>query len=293
MEWKAAPSLSALRAFEAAARNRSLSRAAAELNVTHAAIAQHIRTVEQHLGTSLMHRAGRGMELTEDGARLLLPLTEAFETIITACKEVDSARQSGPLKITVTPSFAEYWLMPRLGWFWTSWPDVPVSITPSHALADLRRDGFDLAIRFGTGDWPGLETDFLMPVDYVIVGAPALVGDRRFDTPSDYTAMPWLIETAHEEVLYWAQSNGFDLADLNPRALPSMELVITAARAANGLAMVPSALVREDLDRGSLVALMSVPQEGLGYFLITLPGPQRPALRTFIKWIKDSVAERS
>ena len=140
------PSLSALRAFEAAARHQSLSAAARELNVTHAAIAQHVRQLEAELSEPLLYRAGRGVAPTEAGQQLARQLGEGFALI---AEGVDTLRQqtaARPLAVSLTPSFAINWLMPRMGGFWQAHPDVMVSLTPNTALVDLRREGFDMAI---------------------------------------------------------------------------------------------------------------------------------------------------
>ena len=195
MDWRDIPSLAALRAFEAAARTGSLTKAASELNVTHAAIAQHVRTVEDTVGAPLLTRAGRGMALTDKGAQLAAPLSDSIAQIIAAVRQVSNEAQNAPLAVTVTPSFAENWLMPRLGAFWAMHPEITLSVTPSNAIVDLRRDGYDMAIRYGMGKWPGLDASFLVSGDFIVVAAPSLLGDRKACTVADLQDFPWLFET--------------------------------------------------------------------------------------------------
>ena len=174
MNWRDVPSLAALRAFNAAARAGSFSQAARELNVTHAAIAQHVRAVEAELGMSLLVRQGRGVVLTEAGARLADSLADGFGQIIAGVKAVRADVDSRPLSITATHNFVESLLMPRISQFWAKHPEIALSIVPSNKLVDLRRDGFDLGIRYGDGQWPGLETTHLLAADYTVVAAPGV-----------------------------------------------------------------------------------------------------------------------
>ena len=129
MNWRNIPSLAALRAFEVAARTGSYSAAAQELNVTHAAVAQHVRTVEAHLDKALMIRNGRGMAPTEIGAALAATLSAGFGQIIEGVKQATDDIEARPLAVSVTPSFAENWLMPRLTRFWAAHPGFSLSVT--------------------------------------------------------------------------------------------------------------------------------------------------------------------
>ncbi len=154
----ALPSLAALRAFEAAARTLSFSEAGREMNVSHAAVAQNVRRLEAELGRPLMARSGRGLALTADGAALARGLSEGFGTIratLAAFAADDAAR---PLRITMTPNFAVGFLIPRLGGFHRAHPEVELDLDPSARVVDLAAGGVDLAIRYGNGGWPGLET---------------------------------------------------------------------------------------------------------------------------------------
>ena len=149
MDWRDIPSLAALRGFEAAVREGSFSAAARELNVTHAAIAQHVRSLETHVGQPLLTRAGRRMVPTEAGARLATDLNDGFGQIIAGVRRLSEDADKRPIQITCTPNFAENWLMPRLIEFWGKHPDITLSVTPDNNIVDLRRDGYDVAIRYG------------------------------------------------------------------------------------------------------------------------------------------------
>ena len=124
IDWRLFPSLTALRAFEAAARLQSFSLAARELNVTHAAVAQQVRGLEDHLGRELLFRAGRGLALSPEGIRLAAALAEGFGAIAKGLAEVQAATP-GALRVTLTAAFAANWLMPRLGRFWKALRGIP------------------------------------------------------------------------------------------------------------------------------------------------------------------------
>ena len=283
------PSLTALRAFEAAARLKSFSMAARELNVTHAAIAQQVRGLEDYLGKELLFREGRGLALSAEGTRLAAALVDGFRIISAAVDDLRISVPGSPLRVTLTPAFAANWLMPRLKSFWSSHPDVPLLLHPEKRLIDLRRDSIDIGIRFGNGSWPGLEADFLTAARYVIVAAPALLKGRKNLTPAELSAMPWVIEQDWPEALTWLRSFGLRPDAMTINYIPTEELALSAARQGYGLHVEAAALVENDLKSGRLEMVGSINDDSLAYYIVTRPGPQRPELRTFIKWLKAAV----
>ncbi len=289
INWSGFPSLTALRAFEAAARLQSFSLAARDLNVTHAAVAQQVRGLEVHLGRELIFRQGRGLALTAEGARLAQGLAEGFRTLGAAVDEVTKTAPGAPVRVTLTPAFAAQWLMPRLKSFWSAHPEVPISLHPEKRVVDLRREGIELGIRFGTGKWPGLEAEFLTAAHYVVVGAPSLLGDRQNLTTAEMSAMPWVIEQDWPEALSWLRSFGLRPDAMNISYIPTEELALSAARQGYGLHVEAAALLEQDVDRGALRVVGRVMDDSLAYYLVTRPGPKRPELKTFIKWIKAAV----
>ena len=152
MDWTAFPPLSSLRAFEAAARNLNYSAAGRELNVSHAAIAQQVRSLESHLGLRLAQRAGRGIELSPQGALLAEHLTHGFGEMAGALRALTAAESDRPLHVTMTPSFAANWFMPRMQSFRAAHPDIDLTVNPTVDLVDLRKTQCDVAIRFGKSD---------------------------------------------------------------------------------------------------------------------------------------------
>jgi LysR family glycine cleavage system transcriptional activator len=281
MNWRDVPSLAALRAFDAAARAGSFSQAARELNVTHAAIAQHVRAIESDLGTSLLVRQGRGMVLTETGARLAESLADGFGQIIAGVKSVRADVDTRPLSITTTHNFAESWLMPRIGRFWAAHPEIALSIVPSNKLVDLRKDGFDVGIRYGDGNWLGLETTHLLAADYTVVAAPGVVAPGKI-AQSNAT---WFFEDDHQESQRWVREAGLIGPSQKSVTVSTLGMALSAVRAGSGITIAASALVSDDIKNGRLVALTQTQPEGLGYYITHTPGILSDRVKTFKKWL--------
>lgn len=291
MDWRVVPPLASLRAFEAAARCGGLTAAARELNVTHAAVAQQVRSLEARLGTALLEREGRAMRPTAEGASLAARLTEAFGLIEGAVRETLDATADRPLRISLTISFAEGWLMPRLGRFWAEHPDVPLEIVPSAGLVDLRRDGFDAAIRYGDGRWPPWRSERLMPWSYVVVAAPALARAGRVERLADLAGRHWLIDPWGDEQRGWAERHGLELCCERVTELPAHTLVLAAAREGLGLAIQPEEMVRRDMEGGALVTLYGPERTGPGsYHLLTRPDQVSARRDAFAAWIRRMAA---
>jgi LysR family glycine cleavage system transcriptional activator len=289
VDWRTLPSLTQLRAFEAAARLQGFSQAARELNVTHAAVAQQVRALEARLGRELIYREGRGLKLTASGDKLAQALADGFGTIGRAVEELTADAGKGPLHLTMTPAFATQWLMPRLGDFWTKQPDIPLLLHPEQRVVDLRRDGIDLGIRFGSGKWPGVETEFLASAQYAIVAAPELLEGRTELSNREMSAMPWVIEQDWPEALAWLKERGLKPDAMQITLMPNEELALAAARQGLGLHVEAVALVEQDVEEGNLVILSQISGEALAYYMVTRPGPKRPELKTFMRWLKSVV----
>ncbi|WP_158598903.1 LysR substrate-binding domain-containing protein [Rhodophyticola porphyridii] len=292
MDWRDIPSLSALRAFEAAARLENYSAAARTLNVTHAAIAQHVRALETHFGQSLIEREGRRMVPTPAGRRLATDLANGFAEIAAGVRTLTEARREGPISLTTTRSFAENWLMPRLSEFWSARPDIPITISSDDRVHDLRREGHHLAIRYGRGVWPGVETRFLSRANTVVVAHPALAARL----PETYAAaapeavrmladLPWVVDTSFGELFSWLTVQGLDRADISATELSSSALALAACRAGAGVNMQPYAVVQKDLDEGRLVLLLEQCDTELGYYLVQQPGPLPTRVKVFVDWL--------
>ncbi len=287
IDWHALPPLTALRAFEATARLGGFSAASRVLNVTPAAVAQQVRGLEDHLGLPLVQRDGRNMVLTADGEQLAGALAEGFGTIQTGIR---SLRQTGerPVRISLSPGFAAQWLMPRLRFFWAAHPDIPLAMLPDHRVVDLRREGIDLAIRYGQGHWPDVDAEHLTSARYVITAAPSIFPNGIIPSVPEITGLPWILATDWPQQRNWLHSLGIDPSVIKETDFPTEELALVAARQGLGLLVESYALVEDDLNSGRLV-LIHDPQEDLpAYFIVTVPGPQRRAVREFLKWLRTA-----
>src|ERR1700681_4410368 len=145
------PPMQALRAFEAAARTRSLTRAAESLHLTHGAISHQIKSLEADFGVRLVERAGRGIRLTDEGERFAARVRTAFAELMTAVQEITARANPRVLRVSVVPSFAARWLLPRIGRFLAAHPDIDLDVASSMTNVDFQRDDADVAIRYGFG----------------------------------------------------------------------------------------------------------------------------------------------
>lgn len=288
MDWSRLPSLAALRAFDALARQGSLSGAARDLNVTHAAIAQHLRALEAHFGESLANRDGQTMRLTETGYELAEALGEGFGRIAEGVGRIMDRSALRPITVTLTPSFAEAWLMPRMGQFWARHPEVEVRLVPSTALTDLRRDGIDLAIRFGGGDWPGYEVEPLAVSRFAVVAAPGYTKARTLDELGGLSAYDWFFSAAANEQRVWGRAIGVDFQKVGAQDMANNGMVLSAVRAGLGLSIQSRALVDPDIASGQLTTLYEGDPAGLGYYIVTRPGVLTPGARSFRAWLRKT-----
>ena len=290
MDWRRVPSLFALRAFEAAARTGGLSSAASELNVTHAAVAQHVRALEAELGRQLLRREGRGMAPTTEGAALSAALTDGFSTIAEGWEAVRRDASERPLRVAVTASFAEIWLMPRLPKFWQAHPGVRVLLEPSPQVVDLGPGGPDLAIRFGRGGWDR-PSEILMCLGFVVVSAPGMMPTGDAGDPETFRHHRWLLDHSPAERLAWSKQTGLAVEEGNIEFLASTQMVLAGVRAGAGLSVQPEIMVRDDIARGTMESGFEMPCEpDLGYHLLRGVGPGSAAADAFLRWLKQEAA---
>lgn len=289
MDWRDIPSLSALRAFEAAVRHTSLSGAAHELNVTHAAVAQHVRALEDRFATTLLRRDGRGMAATEDGARLAAALGDGFAAIADGVHALDDRGKARPLRVTLTPSFAANWLMPRIGSFWAAHHEIRLEILPAFDLVDMRKGEVDVAIRYGRGGWPGLDQEVLVPAGHCIVAAPALIAKMGGTGLNRLAAQHWLLESGRTEERLWAASLGLDLDAARVTEFDTIMLVMQAVIAGHGISIIPEAIATGEVAQDRLQILHGEEDSPLAYHILTRPGRDGPAQSAFLSWLRDAV----
>ncbi len=287
IDWRTLPSLTALRAFAATAELRNFSQAARELNVTHAAVAQQVRALEDHFGKSLVQRDGRGVSLTVDGEQLAQALGEGFAALQRGVEALRAGEVDQPVRVTLTAGFAAQWLMPRLRDFWEKYPDIGLSLHPDPRVIDLHRERMDLAIRYGNGDWPGVTATYLASARLVIAGAPSLIGDRETLSPQDMAGMDWILSRNWPEQDNYLRHLGIEPTTLSATDFPGEELAIAAARQGLGLVVESMALIEADVTEGRLRVVHESREKLPAYFIVTLPGPQRAAARAFLKWLRS------
>lgn len=286
MNWHDIPSLMALRAFEAAARHGSLSAAARDLNVTHAAIGQHVRALEDHFGRSLMQREGRGMSLTTEGRILADQLSEAFGLIEIATYDLLDQSKTRSLRVSVTPSFAANWLMPRIGGFWDAHPDVELELIPSMQLIDLRRDNIDVAIRYGVDGWSGVHSTPLMSAGHMAVATPDYLRGCKADCLADLKGSRWLLDGNRSEEKLWVAENGINLDEENVTYFATGQLSREAALAGLGVTILPAPVAAGHIASGALVKLCEDVDSAVAYHVLTRPEVVSPAREVFVKWLK-------
>ena len=289
------PSLDALRAFEAAARRLSFTEAAAELHVTQGAVSQRIKLLEQELGRALFDRTPRGLCLTGAGETLAHGVAEGLERITLALAGLDATGLAGALEVSVLPSFATRWLVPRLNGFSRHHPEIEIRIHAQGQVVDLRGAEMDAAIRFGTGAYPGLAVTPLMGDAVVPACSPELIA--RHGPPRDIAAlmrMPLLHDTPTETdrsgsgwPSWLAHVGAASLAPRGGTRLSQADLVIEAAMRGLGVALVRTSLAEADFRTGRLVRLWpAAAPTAYSYFFVCRPEALASArVRTFRDWL--------
>ena len=288
------PPLNALRAFEAAARHLNFSRAADELSVTPGAVSQQIQNLEDYIGVALFKRTPKGLLLT-DPAQIALPaLREAFDRLVEAASMLTAAVDGRRLTVTVAPSFAAKWLVPRLGRFETLHPQVDVWISAGMELTDFNSGEVDLAIRYGTGRYPGLEVTRLMQETVIAVTSSDLLERQPLNELSDlsdhvllHDGSPDADESCPDWTM-WLAARGVKGVDgsRGPRFNQS-SLVIEAAIGGRGVALAKRALAQADLDAGRLVAPFQIATAvDFAYYLVHPKAKGRlPQVKAFTAWL--------
>jgi LysR family glycine cleavage system transcriptional activator len=284
------PPLRALRAFEAAARHLSFARAAEELFVTPAAISQQIKQLEDSLGVVLFRRGAR-LALEPHAEEAALALTDAFRRLGRAAEMLVPDDAARPLVVSAPPAFASRWLVPRLERFQAQHPEIELHLSSTLRLVDLEREGVDLAIRYGSGRYPGLLVERLRLEEVVAVSAPRLAEDLHM--PADLCEVHLLVN----QTMGWdpdfpdwprwlAEAGVVPPRPLRLRPFGDAALVIEAALAGLGVALVWRTLVSGELASGRLVALFPGRPLSSAYHLVTAPSRrERPSLRIFRDWV--------
>ena len=291
------PPLSALRAFEAAARHMSFSKAADELHVTPAAVSHQIHALEDDLGVRLFHRGNRSIELTASGRVLLPGLSEAFAGIQSAVGRLRTHNDTGALTVTASPSVAAKWLVPRLQRFQQQRPQVDVRISATDEIVDLTKGDFDIAIRYGCGKYPGLDVELLFTNEVFPACSPQLLtAGPPLRTPEDLLRHTLIHDQAVERDplvptwSMWLKAAGIkDVRASAGLTFNSIYLALDAAIAGHGVVLAYSTIAAADLAAGRLVRLFSLAlPDQFAYYIVTAPGAlERTKVRVFRNWLRQ------
>ncbi|WP_460272922.1 LysR family transcriptional regulator [Celeribacter sp. ULVN23_4] len=292
IDWRHMPSLSTLRAFEATARLGSFTAAGRALNVTHAAITQQVRALEKDLGLTLLQREGRGMALTDAGRQLADTLSEGFSTISEGITRARNGPRSRGLRVTCTPALSYAFIIPRLGQFWDDHPEIPVSLTPSGSVDDLKRRQFDLGIRTGSGNWPGVDVEPLWTTRVILVASPILIEKHGGDVNAlPLQSMPWIRSQDHPDDLALMRQCGVDGEKVSAIFIEGQSESVQAVVRGVGMTFVSEIAVSDDLTNGALVRLPYDFSQEFTYFAATPKGVERASTRLFIDWLKTLAPE--
>ena len=284
MDWSHIPSLNSLRAFSVLAETNSYSKAAQKLNVTHAAVRQQVKALEEHLGISLALRRGRGIRLTREGEVLARDLDDAFRTIQRGVEALTGADISRSVQITTSPAFAVEWLMPRISEFQQRHPEITLMLNPTADVIEPTPGGIDVAVRYRDRSRVKDDVTTVLVSDMVVIGAQSLLGDRQFEDLSSLVDMPWLQELNTNEVAEWFNRRGITLN--RPLIISQMpgNLIMQAVRRGDGLSYTARAFFQDDIEAGRMRVLHSEPVTGM-YCVETNPGPSRTSVKKFLTWL--------
>jgi LysR family glycine cleavage system transcriptional activator len=289
------PSLNALRAFEAAARHMSLTKAADELHVTPGAVSHQIKSLEIQLGARLFRRTARGLAFTDTGRDYLPIVRESFDRLAAGTEVLFGKARAGTLTVSVSPNFAAKWLVHRLGRFGAAHPNIDLRVAASVEHIDFIQGDVDLAVRHGDGQWPGLAVTRLVGEHTVPLCAPALArGKNALRRPADLGNHTLLHNPGPVDWRAWADAAG--LGNLDTRRGPRFNqtsIAIEAAVDGLGVVLARTALAAQDIVAGRLIQPFgpALPAAFAYYIVCPAAAAHRPAIKAFRDWLIAEAAE--
>lgn len=287
-------SLNGLRHFEAAARMGSFSLAAEELFLTPAAVSYQIRLLEQELGITLFKRLPRMVVLTEAGAKFMVHVQAALATIQEGIREVAETQRTGPLNVSLVPSFAQQWLLPRLERFNKLYPDIQLRINATSRVCDFNEDGYHMAVRLGNGNWgSGLIEERFFEERVFPVCCPDLAAKYPIKEPLDLLKMPLL----HNDFYPW--KSWFEAVGESVEVVPKgpmfddANLLLVAALQGMGVSLIRTTVAEGNLAQARLIRPFDMEVVAdRAYYLVT---PKRfkdhAGVIAFREWILDETAQ--
>ncbi|MGE0119874.1 MAG: transcriptional regulator GcvA [Dongiaceae bacterium] len=292
------PPLNALRSYEAAARHLSFTKSAGELGVTPAAVSHQVKMLEEHIGVALFQRVNRQLVLTEAGEACLPGIRTAFQGLAAAIDSISLAGRSGVLSVSVAPSLAGKWLLPRLERFKAMHPDIDVRVSASMQLADFASGEIDVAIRYGAGRYPGLGAELLINEAVVPVCSPKLLeGPQPLRSPADVRFHTLLHDDSPDDDAscptweMWLKAAGVDGDAARGPRFDQSSLVLEAAALGQGIALAKSTIASADLAAGRVVKPfeLTLPLEFAYYIVYPESKTLMPKVDLFIRWLKEEV----
>jgi LysR family transcriptional regulator, regulator of gene expression of beta-lactamase len=281
--------LNALRAFEAAARHLSFTRAADELCVTQAAVSHQIKALEARLGVALFRRSNRGLKLTDEGIALAPTLFDAFGAIDHLFERFESGGVQEVLTVSAVGTFVVGALLERLPAFRRAHPGIDLRLLTNNNKVDLVAEGLDCAIRFGDGAWHGVEAEPICPAPLTPLCAPALA--RTLREPADLLRAPLLRSYRPQDWPAWFQAAGLEPHAVRGPLFDSSLIMVQAAILGEGVALAPHGLFRREIDSGQILRPFPIEAEVDSYWLTRLKSrPQSNAMRLFRRWLAEAFA---
>ncbi|HEY3599695.1 MAG TPA: transcriptional regulator GcvA [Paraburkholderia sp.] len=293
MDLRQLPTLNAVKAFEAAARHESFSRAADELFVTHGAVSHQIRALESELGVTLFTRDGKRVRLTDVGRRYAAQVRTALVALAEATREIRAGDRERRLVVSILTSFAARWVTPRVGTFIEAHPQWDLELQSTNALVDFARDDVDAAIRFGYGKYPGLHVELLLEEAFFPACAPNFNGGDLPKTPADLANVP-LLRSDDQLWRRWFEAAG--LADWSEPSrgvlYQDSSNLLQAAMDGQGIVLTRRALATHEIAAGRLVRLFDIDGPSLWQYFFVCPPQLRHTARVeaFRDWVFDEAA---
>jgi LysR family glycine cleavage system transcriptional activator len=289
------PPLNALKAFEAAARHESFTRAAEELCVTQGAVSHQVKALEAELGVKLFNRERQRLIITGAGRDYLAVVRDALDRIAVGTERLVQRQSSGVLTVSTSPDFAAKWLVHRLGRFAEAYPEVDLRVSATMHHVDFAREDVDLAVRHGDGNWPGNDVIRLSPEQLFAVCSPKLLAGRhRLAKASDVLKFPLLHLDDRKAWAKWLEVAGFADAELSQGpVLNRASMIIDAAVDGQGIALARTTLAAWDLINGRLVRPFSdtLPLSKTYWIVCPKATSTLPKITMFRDWLLGEAAQ--
>lgn len=287
--YRRAPPLDWIRVFATAARSESFTTASEELSVTSGAVSHRIKSLEEYLGVTLFVRMASGVELTDDGRRYAALVKPAIAQIEAATAEVLRRMNDQPLRMTVMPSFADLWLIPRLGGFYDRHSNIPIELSGDSAVLELKATGFDIGIRRGDGNYPSMEIYTLFGESIFPVATPQFLAEHPLDTPETLKSVTIIRDINWKSDWdVWLRAAGFHFVTFaHYLDFSTYTQAIDAALRGRGVVMAHDALIQDHLAEKTLVAPFQLRVAAREQYYAVTPDSigQEPSVRAFLEWL--------